>query len=229
MKRSIFIAVIAIVAIFLVYNLFGSHKSFDTKPYEARIDSLQKEVDSTLEKNSLLTIEEQKLVQANDLLLNKANGLKHTIIDLKKDHSHVKLVYSYTPTQVDSFFLNRYTKAYQEPTKDTTHLPIPVAKAAVVDILELDKTKNVLEKTDSLVEVQSNLISGKDEVISVLKSKETNYQSVINLQIKQQENYKTQIFGLKDDIKKSKKSIRNQKIKTFLLGAAVIILAATHK
>jgi len=229
MKQIIIIAIVAIVAIFLLHNFFGQRYNFDSKPYEAKIDSLKKEIDSILNKNDSLVDSERKLVQSNQVLENGVAKLKNSIAAIKKDSSKIKKVDSYTATEVDSFFLNRYLKEYQEHSKDSTRLPIQVAKAAVVDVLELDKTKSVLEKTDSLVSKQDSLIGGKNEIISVLKNKEINYQSVINLQAKQQEDYNSQILGLNQELKKSNRSIRNQKIKTFLLGAAVIVLAITHK
>lgn len=229
MKQTIFTIIIVVVVTFLLFNFFGPHKKFDTKPYEVKIDSLQKEINYVLVQNDSLTQKEGELESYNLQLVDQTLDLKHTITNLKNDSSHIKIVYAYTPTQVDSFFSTRYVKAYKEHSTDTTHLPLPVAKAAVIDILELDKTKNVLAKTDSLVEVQSQLINGKDQVITVLKTKETNYQSVISLQLKQQDNYKAQIVGLKDDIKRSSRSVKMQKVKTFVLGAAVIALAATHK
>lgn len=229
MKKTIVTAIILAILAFLLYDYFAPHKRFDTKPYDAKIDSLQKENDSLFRENDSLEVKEQQLEVYNTQLTVQAKDLKNTIEEIKKDNSHIEKVNAYTPTQVDSFFINRYTSSYKQYSIDTTHLPLPVSKAVVIDVLELDKTKTVLFHTDSLVNVQDQIINTKDGIITTLRSKETNYQSVIKNQVQQQENYKIQIAGLKNDLKRTDRSIKFQKVKTFVLGAAVIALAVTHK
>jgi hypothetical protein len=229
MKQTIITVIVVAIISFLAFNYFTPVKHFDTKPYEAKIDSLQTEIDSVENENIILNNEQLGLENTNQSLLAQTQGLKNKIQSLREDNSHVKIVDAFTHNQVDSFFKSRYANLYIQPAIDTTVLPLPVAKAAATDILELDKTKIVLANADSLINVQSQLINGKDQVITVLKTKETNYQSVISLQLKQQDNYKAQIIGLKDDVKKSSRLVKNQKIKSFILGAAVIGLAVTHK
>ena len=165
----------------------------------------------------------------NTILSNQSSNLKSKIKELKDDYSHVERVKSYTPTQLDSFFIVRYADQYKQDTKDTIHLPIPVAKYTVIDLLELDKTSKILSYTDSLVTVLDKTIAGKDTVISLLRGKEVNYQGIIKNQISQGENYKIQIAGLKDNIKKDAWALKKAKITNFILGTAVIGLFVTHK
>jgi len=99
-----------------------------------------------------------------------------------------------------------------------------------VDLLEYDKTKSILFKTDSLVAVQTDIITNKEEVISVLNKKESDDQAIIDLHLKQIDTYKQEVGGLQISLKKANRSIRNQKIKTIVLGiAAGAVLIATHK
>jgi hypothetical protein len=229
MKQTfIIIAILAVVA--LVFFKSGCNlKNFDTKPYDAKIDSLQKDIDSLHHQNDSLETNIQLVEGINTQLIGQSFDLKNTIKDLKADNSHIDFVNAYTSTQVDSFFLIRYANQYKEYSTDTTHLPIPVAKAAITDILELDKTSKILFHTDSLVAVLDNIIINKDTVIALLRGKETNYRSIIQKHVEQGDNYKIQISGLKADIKKNNWSIKKSKITNIILGGAVIGLLATHK
>jgi hypothetical protein len=229
MKQTfIIIAILAIVA--LVFFKSGCNsKNFDTTPYDAKIDSLQKGIDSLHQQNDSLETSIQLVEGVNTQLIGQSFDLKNTIKNLKADNSHIDFVKAYTPTQVDSFFLIRYANQYKEHSIDTTHLPIPVAKATITDILELDKTVKILAHSDSLVSILDNVIINKDTVISLLRGKETNYQYIIQKQIEQGDNYKIQISGLKADIKKNNWSIKKSKITNIILGGAVIGLLATHK
>jgi hypothetical protein len=229
MKQTfVVIAILAIVA-FIFFRPDFTGKNFDTKPYDAKIDSLQKGIDSLHQQNDSLETSIQLVEGLNTQLIGQSIGLKNTIKDLKSDNSHVDFVKAYTTTQVDSFFLIRYANQYKEYSIDTTHLPIPVAKATIVDILELDKTNKILFHTDSLVTVLDNIITNKDTVIALLRGKEDNYQSIIEKHVEQGHNYKIQISGLKADIKKNNWSIKKSKIANIILSGAVIGLIATHK
>jgi hypothetical protein len=65
--------------------------------------------------------------------------------------------------------------------------------------------------------------------VATLRDKEVNYQSIIQKQVEQGDNYKTQIGGLKEDIKKSNRRFKIGKIQKFVLAALVVSLAITHK
>jgi hypothetical protein len=229
MKQTfIIIAILAVVA--LVFFKSGCNsKNFDTKPYDAKIDSLQKGIDSLHHQNDSLETNIQLVEGINTQLIGQSFDLKNTIKDLKADNSHIDFVKAYTPTQVDSFFLTRYANQYKEYSIDTTHLPIPVAKANIIDILELDKTVKILAHSDSLVLVLDNIIVNKDTVISLLRGKETNYQSIIQKQVEQGDNYKIQISGLKSDIKKNNWSIKKSKFANLVLGTLVLGLLVSYK
>ena len=230
MKRTIVISVLSVIIVaFLVYY-FKPEKKFDTKPYIVKIDSLQDKVTFFNIKNDSLQNRVFLLEDWNDQLQGESSDLKRTIYNLKHDSTRIKIVRVYTPMEADSFFLNRYGQLYNVFTKDTTRLPLPVSKAAIVDLLEYDKTKSILFKTDSLVAIQTDIITNKEEVINVIKKKEADDQAIIDLHLKQIDTYKQEVGGLQISLKKANRSIRNQKIKTIVLGiAAGAILIATHK
>lgn len=230
MKQTIVVSLLAVIIVaFLVYY-FKPEKKFDTKPYTVKIDSLQDRVTFFTFKNDSLQNRITLLEDWNDELQGESSDLKRTIYNLKHDSSRIKIIRVYTPMEADSFFLNRYGQLYNVFTKDTTRLPLPVSKATIVDLLEYDKTKSILFKTDSLVAIQTNIITNKEEVINVLKKKEADDQAIIDLHLKQIDTYKDEVGGLQISLKKANRSIRNQKIKTIVLGiAAGAVLIATHK
>jgi len=229
MKKTIITVIVAATATFLVFNFFGSGKRFNTKAYENKIDSLASEIKGIEKQNDSLESTIAVVENQNLALSNTANFLSAKIQNLKEDNSKLKAVATYHPQQVDSFFVDRYKEQYKTPTKDTTHLPIPVAKAVVVDLLDFDRTKNIVLNQDSLITNLQTTVGNKDKIIVTLRTKEDNYQSIISKQVQQQENYKTIVEGLKGDLKKQDFRMKMNKIEKFAMGAAIIGLAVTHK
>ena len=136
---------------------------------------------------------------------------------------------SFTPTQVDSFFVANYKEEYAKVSSDTTHLPVEVSKAVVVDLKEGIVNEKIVQAQDSIIHTQDASIQNREQVIVTLRQKEVNYQSIIQKQVEQGENYKIQIDGLKGDIKKYDRRVKMGKIQKFVLGVLVIGLAVTHK
>jgi hypothetical protein len=133
------------------------------------------------------------------------------------------------PHEIDSFFVVRYAEQYKVETKDTTILPVPVSKAVVVDLVDLDRTRNIVLNQDSLITNLESTVNGKDKVIVTLRTKEGNYESIIQKQVEQQNNYKVIVEGLKGDIKKLDRKNKINKLTKFGMGFLILGLAATHK
>ena len=224
---SVILALLALLAIWYIFIL--QPKMFDTKPYEAKIDSLQQNIDSIHLVNDTLEIGISVLEKENDYLAEKVVYLKDKVKDLKDDLKDAKDALSYTPTQVDSFFVATYKEEYDKVSSDTTMLPIEVSKAVVVDLKEGEVNEKIVIAQDSVIQTQAQSLNNRDQVITVFRQKETNYQSIIQKQIEQGQNYKIQIDGLKGDIKKFDRRMKMGKIQKFVLGALVIGLAVTHK
>lgn len=196
-------------------------KDFDSKKYETKIDSLQIKIDSLNKENKVLdtyiiSVEEENktLVQNIDQQNKKINGLKK---ELKKS----KEALSYTPTQIDSFFINTYTENYKTYSKDTTHLPIEVSKAAIVDIKDSKINSELVIKQDSLIKDLNTLVSNKDTIISTLKLKDLNNFSIINKKNQQIDVYKIEVGELKENLEKNKKKIKFLKIQRIALAIGV--------
>jgi hypothetical protein len=228
MKKTVFSIALILVALVLVwYNFIYSPVKFDTKPFETKIDSLQQKIDSIDLLNDTLEQGIAVLERDNDYLSDKVVILNGKVKGLKEDLKGAKDALSYTPTQVDSFFVVKYSEEYNKLSSDTTHLPIEVSKAVVVDLKEGEINEKIVAVQDSVIKTQTASIENREGVISTLRQKEFNYQSIISKQIEQGENYKIQIGGLKEDIKKQERRTKSNKIQKFVLGALVIGLAVT--
>jgi hypothetical protein len=65
-------------------------------------------------------------------------------------------------------------------------------------------------------------LKNRAEVIAKLREKEVNYVSIIDKKVQQEELYKVQVSGLKQDIKKQEKRLKWNRIQKVVLGAAII-------
>lgn len=227
MKKTAFRIGIIVLILLVLWYIFHQPKGFDTKPYEAKIDSLQKDIDSIHLLNDTLELGISVLERDNDYLSDKVLLLNGKVKDLKEDLKDAQAALAYTPNQVDSFMLAKYPQEYSKKSEDTTHLPIEVSKAVVVDLKEGEVNEKIVAVQDSVIVTMDSSLKNREKVILTLRDKETNYQSIIKKQVEQGENYKIQIDGLKKDIKKSKTRILMNKIQKVVLGALVVGLVVT--
>jgi DNA repair exonuclease SbcCD ATPase subunit len=228
------IAIKVIIVLFLVVCTYLIFKEFDgvkfkTESYEREIESLTVQIDSLHGHNDSLETTIQVVEKENSVLEQKASELKENIKALKEKNTKIIAASAYRPKQVDSFFVDRYKDQYAVKTKDTTHLPIPVSKAVVVDLLDFDRIKTIVLNQDSLITNLESTVNGKDKVIVTLRTKEGNYESIIQKQVQQQDNYKIIVEGLKGDIKKLDRKNKLNKLTKFGMGVLILGLAVTHK
>ena len=228
------IAIKGVIVLFLLAAIWLLVKEFDgvrfkTESYENTIDSLAVHIDSLHNQNDSLETAIIDEEYKNKVLIVKSNILKDNIKALKEDKSELEAAAKMRPHEIDSFFVVRYAEQYKVETKDTTILPVPVSKAVVVDLLDFDRTKNIVLNQDSLITNLESTVTGKDKVIVTLRTKEDNFQSIIQKQVQQQDNYKVIVEGLKGDLKKYDLKMKRNKIEKFVMGALIIGLAVTHK
>lgn len=222
------IALVILAAIWLVYKEFDGVR-FQTEAYENKIEALAVQIDSLHGQNDSLENSIQIVEQENIILEKKTVILSSKVKELKEDKSELEAAAKLRPHEIDSFFVKRYEAQYKVPTKDTTILPVPVSKAVVVDLVDLDRTKNIVLHQDSLVSNLESTLNGKDKIIVTLRTKESNYESIIQKQVEQQNNYKIIVEGLKGDIKKLDRKNKINKLTKFGMGFLILGLAATHK
>jgi DNA repair exonuclease SbcCD ATPase subunit len=228
------IAIKVIIVLFLVVCTYLIFKEFDgvrfkTESYEREIESLAVQIDSLHGQNDSLETTIQVVEKENLVLEQKTKTLTGKVKELKEDKSELIVAAKMRPHEVDSFFLTRYKEQYKVVTKDTTILPVPVSKAIVVDLVDFDRTKNIVLNQDSLITNLETTVNGKDKVIVTLRTKEGNYESIIQKQVQQQDNYKIIVEGLKGDIRKLDRKNKLNKLTKFGMGVLIIGLAVTHK
>jgi hypothetical protein len=107
------------------------------------------------------------------------------------------------------------TGTNNQPTKC---FPIPVVKQITKDLLSGDSAKAQLKLTEQQLLETENKVVVKDSVISLLRVKETNYQTIIDAQ-----NQKFSI--LEDHTKKVELNLKKEKIKNkFTSGLAGVVI-----
>ncbi len=119
MSKSNYI-LIGVVAVLLAYILFFTTTStkVDVSKYEARIDSLQTQVDSIYKENDKLddqiAVYEQEEVQ----LYNKVESLKEKIVLIKQQtNEKVQSVDFFTDDELERFFTERYKGHISDSTQ----------------------------------------------------------------------------------------------------------------
>lgn len=223
MKKTFSTGVIILLALLAVWYMFiYDPAKFDTKPFEVKIDSLQYKVDSLHKDNFKLESFISVLEKDNVYLVEKTGKLQAKISDLKGDLKDAKGALKYTPTQVDSFFVAKYSEEYAKKSIDTTHLPLEVSKAVVVNLKEGEVNEKIVIIQDSVISTMDSSLKNRAEVIAKLRDKEANYLSIIDKKVKQEELYKVQVTGLKQDIKKQERKLMWNKIQNIVLAATIV-------
>jgi hypothetical protein len=198
MKKIFSIGLIILLALLAVwYTFIYNPGKFDTKPFDAKIDSLQYQVDSLHEDNYKLETFISVLEGDNLYLVEKTGKLQDKIGSL-------------------------YSSEYAKKSEDTTHLPLEVSKAIVVNLKEGEVNEKIVATQDSVIVTMDSSLKNRAEVIVKLREKEVNYTSIIDKKVQQEELYKVQVNGLKQDIKKQERRLKWNRIQKVVLGAAII-------
>jgi len=223
MKKTFSIVVICLLALIAVWYVFiYKAPKFDTKPFEQKIDSLQHNIDSVEIENTHLEGAISVLEQDNGYLVVKVGKLNEKVLDLKGDLKDAKDALKYTPTQIDSFFIAKYSKEYVLVSQDTTQLPLEVSKAVVVDLQEGETNEKLVVAQDSVIVTLDQSLKNREEVIVKLRDKEANYIQIDKDKSSQIDNYKIQVDGLKTEVKKADRKLKFGRLQKVALGAAII-------
>jgi hypothetical protein len=219
MKKALINIGIVIGVLFILWYIFKPETiKFDLKPYQNKIDSLEVEIVFIKKENDSLN-NYVEVLEAENIHLSEYNlKLRYKIDDLKDDLEEARKAPIYTPSQIDSFFQDRYYKSKNPDFKDTIYLPVSVANSIILDLKEGDINRDIVTAQDSAITNLDKLISNKDTIINAFKIKEINYQKSDSLRLYQIEEYKKQIDGLKTEIKTINKKLKFSKIQKILLG-----------
>ena len=106
----------------------------------------------------------------------------------------------------------------KEPVKC---FPIPIVKQITKDLLSGDSAKAQLKLTEQQLYKTENIVEKKDSVISIMRVKEENYNTIILTQNKKYSILENHTKQLEWDLKKLK--VKN-KFTSILSGSAILIL-----
>jgi hypothetical protein len=179
------------------------------------IDSLKGEIPK---KDSVVLV----LFEINDSLQHKIDTLKSNVKVVVKYVDSSKLaIDNFTERELITFYNERYPK-------DTTSNKLPVAQPvltnAAKELAELDGTRKMLMLKDSILATIGKQVEVKDSIINVYVSKEGDYKTIIVNQDSLIKNWDNRYKEL--DKKYQKAKIANKIIKTAsgVIIAAILIL-----
>jgi hypothetical protein len=110
------------------------------------------------------------------------------------------------------------TDTNKEPVKC---FPIPIVKQITKDLLSGDSAKAQLKLTEQQLYKTENIVEKKDSVISIMRVKEENYNTIILAQNEKYSILENHTKQLEWDLKKLK--VKN-KFTSILSGSAILIL-----
>jgi predicted RNase H-like nuclease (RuvC/YqgF family) len=223
------LVVIVLLAFIFWKYILPKEEPVDLKPYQGKIDSLNIQINILSYKNDSLETFISYLEYEKDSLFSVNENLKYRITDLKDQLKKAKTNVPYTPQQVDSFFIDRYSRDYVPALQDTIFIPVQVARSIIIDLEEANINKAIVKAQDSTINNLEQFIKNREDVISSLRMKEFNYKSMDSLRLEQQVNYEKQLELLKADIKKYNKKLKFSKITNILVGAAAVGFVITNK
>jgi hypothetical protein len=99
--------------------------------------------------------------------------------------------------------------------------PIPVVKQITKDLLSGDSAKAQLKLTEQQLSQTEKIVEKKDSVISIMRVKEENYNTIISVQNEKYSILENHTKQLEWDLKKLK--VKN-KFTSILSGSAILIL-----
>lgn len=219
MKKTLINIGIVIGIAFILWYIFKPEPiKFDLKPYQTKIDSLQVEIVFIKKENDSLQ-KYVEVLESENIHLSEYNlKLRYKIDDLKEDLENAKKPVIYTPSQIDSFFVDRYYKSQNPNYTDTIYIPLEIANRIISDLNQGDINNDLVAAQDSAISNLDKLIVNKDSIINILKKKESNLEKVDSSRLVQIEEYKKQIDGLKTEIKTFNRKLKFSRIQKILLG-----------
>jgi hypothetical protein len=110
------------------------------------------------------------------------------------------------------------TDTTKQPTKC---FPIPVVKLIAKDLLSGDSAKAQLVLVEQQLTETENKVVMKDSVITLLREKEVNYQTIITTQDQKYSTLESHTIEVEKDLKKEK--VKN-KVTTILSGSVITTL-----
>lgn len=174
-KPTLLIAVILTV-VYLCFDLTGCNP----KDLKGEIVVLHRTNDSLADEIEIKNHEIEILYQLDSVLegdLEEAkNKVKVVKVYVQKEVERVK---KFDTSQVTKFYTERYPE--ESKAKDTLiSLAKPVLISAAAELVELDGAKQIIQAQDSIVSIQDKKIGVRDSIITLMRSNEVDYKSIIS-------------------------------------------------
>lgn len=117
-KTNILLVIIAILAAYSIFQ--GSSIRTDVAGYNAKIDSIQNEIDSVMMVNESLTKEIVKLDNQIDNIDGDINKVQKNITIIKNQTDEkINVVDGYNFSDLNKFFTDRYETGHDSTTQST--------------------------------------------------------------------------------------------------------------
>lgn len=214
-KNTILTILVIICAVGLVSTLFKKCSGPDNKVFKQTLDSLHKKNDSLafeIKKDSLVI---DSLNATNNALVSKIGHQKAKIITIYQQVAEEK---DRVSKLVDSGLISYFNKRYPYDTiNDKLKIAQQVLSGAAEDLVDYDGAVKVLAIKDSIINLDSIRIAGKDTVISKYISKEGKYKKIIGNKDMEIMNWSSQYNKLEAENRKLKFKNKFQKIASYII------------
>lgn len=220
MKKALLVTGTVLLIAVILYQ--GNSKSSQAESFRATIDSLSKQNDS-LEAN----------IANRDYVIDSLEVLDSALVD-KLAHQKPKVVtitkfVDSSKSAIDTYseqeLISSFNKRYPEDTSSNLlALAQPVLKSAAKDLVDFDGEKQLSALKDSVITIQEERLTLKENTIREYIAKEENYKGIIinkNVEIK---TWNNQYDQLQKENKKLKKKSKIQKIVSSVVAGTLAIL-----
>lgn len=219
MKKALFITGTVLLIAIIIYQ--GNSKSSQAESFRATLDSLHKQNDS-LEAN----------INSKDNIIDSLEVLDSALVD-KLAHQKprvitiTKLVDS-SKSAIDTYseqeLISSFNKRYPEDTiSNLLAVAEPVLKSAAKDLVELDGEKQLSALKDSVITIQEERLTLKENIIREYVAREEGYKGIIlnkNVEIK---TWNDQYDQIQKENKKLKKRSKIQKIVSSVVAGTLAV------
>lgn len=220
MKKALLVTGTVLLIAVILYQ--GNSKSSQAESFRATIDSLSKQNDSLEANIANKDFVIDSLAVLDSALVDKLAHQKPKVVTITKFvDSSKSAIDTYSEQELISSFNKRYP---EDTTSNLLALAQPVLVSAAKDLVDFDGEKQLSALKDSVITIQEERLTLKENTIREYIAKEENYKGIIvnkNVEIK---TWNNQYDQLQKENKKLKKKSKIQKIVSSVVAGTLAIL-----
>lgn len=220
MKKALLVTGTVLLIGIIIYQ--GNSKSNQAESFKATLDSLHKQNDSLEASINSKDDVIDSLAVLDSALVDKLAHQKPKVVTVVKFvDSSKSAIDTYSEQELISSFNQRYP---EDTTSNLLALAQPVLKSAAKDLVEFDGEKQLSALKDSVITIQEERLTLKENTIREYVAKEENYKGIIinkNVEIK---TWNDQYDQLQKENTKLKKRSKIQKIVSSVVAGTLAIL-----